>query len=211
MSLPTLVLVDGRNLFSDLRECFGSNHARRFDIQRLAAVAAERAGVPRELDIRVHVGPGNPNAVDAEPEFARLWQSLISDLKRRHVAVVRGDTRVEWRHVCGKCGRAATCQSCRTVVGRLVQAEKGVDVKLAVDATIRLMSGDYGAFMLFSQDADFKPMFGQLVHDAKIAVPLVNPYPVCDRDHAGGRHQHSGVPLPDKSQVRRVALSVRDL
>jgi enamine deaminase RidA (YjgF/YER057c/UK114 family) len=190
---PALVLVDGRNFMGDLEECFGRDLAHQVDVIAFAEAALDRAGLSGACVVKVHVGVGNPNRDGPDPDRSRFWQAQVSRLRRAGVTVSTAPVYSVPSGMCPRCGEQSFCPACRTALGRMTPREKGVDVRIAIDATVSMLRGEYSALVLLSQDADFKPVFTKLRLEFGVDAPCVCAFPTCDARRIGARHLHSGI------------------
>ena len=136
--------VDGQNLFHNARSAFGYTHPND-DVQKLAQAVCTPRGW--RLD-RVHFYTGVPSPTD-HPSWHAFWSNKLAMMGRRGVVVFSRPLVY----------RDKTVQ----VPGFgphtfLAGEEKGIDVRLALDALDAAHRQEYDVAVIFTQDQDLSEL-----------------------------------------------------
>ena len=152
-----IAFVDGQNLFNAAKKAFGY-HFPNYDPLKLAKLVCEQQGGQWEL-IRLYFYTGMPSKVKDEPRN-RFWETKLAAMGRDKMVSTfsrplfyKGD------------------------VGR----EKGIDVRLVIDAVRFAHENLYDVALIFSQDQDFSELAVEIKRIAATQerwIKVVSAYPV---------------------------------
>ena len=136
--------VDGQNLFHRARQAFGYTHPN-YDVQKLAqAVCSAHAWALKE--VRFYTGVPDP----ADNSFwHNFWQNKLAVMGRRGVHVYSRKLVYRNKNVRLPDGSTHTFLS---------GEEKGIDVRLALDALDLAHRNEYDVAIIFSQDQDLSEL-----------------------------------------------------
>ena len=140
----TIAFVDGQNLFHNARSVFGYTYPN-YDVQKLAeAVCASRGWTLQ----RVQFYTGVPSATDSA-FWHGFWSNKLAIMGRRGVVVFSRVLvyRNKTIQVPGFGAHTA-----------LTGEEKGIDVRLALDALDAAHRGEFDVGLIFSQDQDLSEL-----------------------------------------------------
>ena len=137
MGTPTIVLIDGQNLYHLARKAWASGPKSpyiwpSYDVEKLAHALVSRIPGRNLEEIRFYTGVPDPSIGPSQLFWHGFWSNKIRYLRSREVYVYRG----------------------RVNAG---MQEKGVDVSLAVDLVRATYDRLYEAAIIVSQDSDFGP------------------------------------------------------
>jgi uncharacterized LabA/DUF88 family protein len=136
--------IDGQNLFHRARQAFGYTHPN-YDVQKLARAVCAARGWSLE-EVRFYTGV--PDATD-NLFWHKFWQNKLAMMGRRGVHVY--SRKLVYRN-----------QSIRLPDGSthtfLSGEEKGIDVRLALDALDLAHRDEYDVAIIFSQDQDLSEL-----------------------------------------------------
>jgi len=136
----TVAFVDGQNLFHSVKEAFGYQHPN-YDVLLLAqAVCASRGWDLRA--VRFYTGIPDPND---DPHWHGFWTGKMAVMGRQGVVLFSRSLRYRNRKVALPDG---------TIHTYLAGEEKGIDVRIAIDAIRLGHHKDYDVALIFSQDQD---------------------------------------------------------
>jgi len=135
-----IAFVDGQNLFYAAKEAFGYAHPNYEPRALASAVCAARGW--RLVATRFYTGV--PDASEA-PDWNRFWVAKLAVLGSRGVHTVSRPLRYRNQTVLLPGGATTTV---------LIRQEKGIDVRLALDAVRLASHRAFDVALLFSQDQD---------------------------------------------------------
>jgi len=135
-----IAFLDGQNLFHAAKNAFGYRHPN-YDVARLAAEVSRRQGW--EL-IETRFYTGVPDASD-KPFWNAFWTWKLAAMGRQGVHVYSRSLRYRNQTV-----RLPDGSSHSFLVGQ----EKGIDIRIALDATTAILEERCDVLLLFSQDQD---------------------------------------------------------
>jgi hypothetical protein len=151
MSMPveptkkrTIAFVEGQNLFHNLRAVFGHTYPN-YDVQKPASAICSNYGWELE---RVQFYKGVPSRAD-DPFWHGFWANKLA-MMGRHGVVVYNRTlvyRTRTVHLPGLGGHTIRTGE-----------EKGIDVRLALDALDGAHRNMYDVALIFSQDQDLSEL-----------------------------------------------------
>jgi uncharacterized LabA/DUF88 family protein len=143
-----IAFIDGQNLFHNARNAFGVTHPN-YDVQKLAAAVCAAKGWNL---VRVQFYTGVPSAGD-NPFWHAFWANKLAMMGRRGVVIYSRPLVY----------RNKTIQ----VPGFgpyvfLSGEEKGIDVRLALDALDAAHRNELDVALIFSQDQDLSELASQI-------------------------------------------------
>jgi uncharacterized LabA/DUF88 family protein len=139
-----IAFVDGQNLFHNARLAFGYTHPN-YDVQKLAQAVCTRHGWTLE---RVHFYTGVPSATD-NPFWNGFWSNKLAIMGRRGVQVYSRP--LVYRN---KTIHVPNFGNYTFPSGE----EKGIDVRLALDALDAAHRDQFDVALIFSQDQDLSEL-----------------------------------------------------
>lgn len=135
-----IAFVDGQNLFHCARETFGHRHPN-YDVAALAKRVCETQG----WDLRqVRFYTGVPDASD-EPFWHHFWNAKFAQMGREGVWSYRRP--LKYRNQTYEVPGGGT-------LTKLVGAEKGIDIRIALDVVALARRWEFDVALVFSQDQD---------------------------------------------------------
>lgn len=140
------VFVDGQNLFNAAKEAFGYDFPN-YDVLKLAESICRIQGWKLE---RLHFYTGLPHPSDARHAF---WTKKLQVMGTRGVITFTRSVRYAEQRVMLRSGQMTMAK-----VGR----EKGIDVRIAIDAIRYALDGSYDVGLFFSQDQDLAEVVEEL-------------------------------------------------
>jgi uncharacterized LabA/DUF88 family protein len=140
----TVAFVDGQNLFHNARNVFGYTYPN-YDIQRLAAAVCAGRGWTLQ---RVHFYTGVPSPTD-NAFWHGFWSNKLAMMGRRGVTVYSRPLVYRNKTIQVPGFGAHTF---------LVGEEKGIDVRLALDALDAAHRNQFDVAVIFSQDQDLSEL-----------------------------------------------------
>jgi len=156
-----VAFVDGQNLFNAAKQAFGY-HFPNYDAVKLAQLACEKRGQEQGecwTLVKLHFYTGMPSPTKDEPRN-RFWKTKLAAMGRNEI--VRTFSRpLVYRNGIGQ--------------------EKGIDVRLALDAVRLAHENEYDVALIFSQDQDFSELAIEIKRIAEVQgrwVTVVCAYPV---------------------------------
>lgn len=132
------VFIDSNNLFHAAKNAFGEG---KYSINRLVDLLCKKKGW--QLGV-INYYSGVPKK-DYDPVGYVAVMNRLDQLRRRGVNVVPRDLQYRTKKVCGPDGE-------QTIVTNVT--EKGIDVRLALDAVRSAYEKSCDAFLILSQDQD---------------------------------------------------------
>lgn len=135
-----VAFIDGQNLFHAAKKAFGYTFPN-YDPGKLAQVVAARQGWTL-TQVRFYTGV--PSAQD-DAFWNHFWNAKLAALGTRHVVTVGRPLRYRNETITLPDGSQVTS---------LVGHEKGIDIRIALDAVRLAIDGAYDVALLFSQDQD---------------------------------------------------------
>ncbi len=136
----TLVLFDGQNLFNAVKDCFGY-HYPNYNPLTLAQVITQNRGW-QLAETRFYTGVPHPKDDAAKADF---WKNKLNSLKHRGIFTYKGNVRYHNNNI-----RLNDGSIQRVRIGY----EKGVDVRIALDAISLTRKQNFDVVLFFSQDQD---------------------------------------------------------
>ncbi len=180
--------IDGQNLFRCAKNCYGY-HFPNFDPIRLAKAVCNNKDIAWRLD-KVLFYTGIPSAKHS-PLWNHFWNAKLSALGRN--PKFKACTReVRYRTTSFEC--PDRCNSCNCHNNGHFQftigAEKGIDVRLALDTVSLARQNAYDVALVFSQDQDL----------AEVAEEIR----AISREHNRWIHIASAFPVAPKQNTRGI-------
>jgi uncharacterized LabA/DUF88 family protein len=162
-----IAFVDGQSLFHAARQAFGRAEPD-YNPSALAALVAERMGW-RLTSVRFYTGV--PDGA-RRPFWHRYWRAKIRAMAASGVVVVQRPLRYRRRLV-------------RLPDGSIVEAEvgeeKGIDLRIALDAVRTIVTRQCDVVLLFSQDQDFAELAREvrvIAAEQQRWIKIASAYPV---------------------------------
>lgn len=134
------VFVDGQNLFHAAKREFG-HLIPNYDIGKLAAAVCRKNGWQLR-SIRFYTGV--PDSA-ASPKWRAFWAARFREMHERGIEIVSRPLRYDRRPRAGDIGR-----------------EKGIDVRLALDAIAAANENECDVAAIFSQDQDLAEVAAEI-------------------------------------------------
>lgn len=163
----TIAFVDGQNLFHAARRNFGSTHPD-YDARMLAQAVVAPMGW-QLVETRFYTGV---HAAKHNLYWHTFWSNKLKAM-RRHPDVSTCD--IDLRYV-----RQPTLDDDGVWRKRLIAREKGIDVRIAIDAVRLAREQRYDVAVIFSQDQDFTPLADEIraiARDQNRWIKIASAYP----------------------------------
>jgi uncharacterized LabA/DUF88 family protein len=144
----TIAFFDGQNLFHAAKEAFGTTYPN-YDPVRLAQRICDTQGWTLR-SVRFYTGV--PDATD-NPFWHHFWDAKLAVLGTRGVFTFRRSLRYQNKTVNLPDG---------TQYSYLVGHEKGIDVRIALDAVRLALDDAYDVGLIFSQDQDLSEVADEI-------------------------------------------------
>ena len=131
-----VAFVDGQNLFNAAKQAFGYDFPN-YDAVKLAQLVCEQRERERQEQwtlVRLHFYTGMPSPTKDEPRN-RFWTSKLGAMGMKKPLVQTFSRPLVYRNG--------------------IAQEKGIDVRLALDAVRLAHENEYDVALVFSQDQDF--------------------------------------------------------
>jgi hypothetical protein len=163
-----IAFVDGQNLFHNARNAFGYTYPN-YDVQKLAQAICGTRGWT--LD-RVQFYTGVPSLAD-NAFWHGFWSNKLAMMGRRGVAVYSRP--LVYRN---KTVEVPAFGSFTFPAGE----EKGIDVRLALDALDAAHQGHLDVALIFSQDQDLSELASLIRQVARLQnrwIKIASAFPVC--------------------------------
>ena len=161
--------VDGQNLFNAAQMAFGYSFPN-YDLIELAKLVCKQRSTAEGLWtlVKLHFYTGMPSPTKDEPRN-RFWKGKLAAMGK-HTDLVQTFSRpLVYRNGIGQ--------------------EKGIDVKLAIDAVRLAHESAYDVALIFSQDQDFVEVATEIRRIAAVqnrSITVASAYPVSP-DYANDR------------------------
>jgi uncharacterized LabA/DUF88 family protein len=162
-----IAFVDGQSLFHAARLAFGRAEPD-YDPAALAGLVAERMGW---ILTSVRFYTGVPDAA-RRPFWHRYWRAKLRAMAASGVIVVQRPLRYRRRLVRSPDG---------SIVEGEVGEEKGIDIRIALDAVRAIVTRQCDVVLLFSQDQDFAELAREvrvIAADQQRWIKIASAYPV---------------------------------
>ena len=162
-----IAFFDGQNLFAAARDAFGFTTAS-YGVPRLAQAIAFQRG--RDL-IETRFYTGMPDRHE-NPRLHRHWTLRLRRMRAEGVVVTARPLRRRRRRARLDDGAA---------VELTVLEEKGIDVRIALDAVRALLADACDVVLLFSQDQDFAELADEvraIAREQQRWIKIATAYPV---------------------------------
>jgi len=193
-----VAFVDGQSLYYAARRAFGRPRPD-YDPAALAALVAERMGW-QLVSVRFHTGV--PDAM-RRPFWHRYWRAKTKVMEASGVVAVQRPLRYRRRLVRLPDGAIGEVE---------VGEEKGIDVRIALDAVQSLITRECNVVLLFSQDQDFAELAREvrlIAADQGRWIKIAGAYPAgSGSPNARGVDRTDWIPLDRASY--EACLDVRD-
>jgi len=142
------VFFDGQNLFHSAKEAFGYEYPN-FDPMALAKLICANKGWGLS-QVRFYTGIPDPGD---SPFWHHFWTAKLSYMGRQGIRIFSRSLR--YRNQTIKIGQGVTYT---TLVGQ----EKGIDVRIALDAVRCARENTYDVAVFFSQDQDLSEVIDEI-------------------------------------------------
>lgn len=166
-----IAFVDGQNLYHTVKAAFGYSFPN-YDIRKLA----EEVCATKEADgwtlCDVHFYTGIPSVID-EPNWNSFWQKKLTVMGT--TGVIKYARELKYRE------KDYQCPKCKNVFTITSGQEKGVDLRLAIDAIRLARMNAYDVCLVFSQDQDFTELAKEIRGIAKEYnrwIKIASAYPI---------------------------------
>jgi len=190
-----IAFVDGQNLSNALKDAFGM---RRPTLNLPAMV--NRVCQPRGWkleEVRYYTGIVDR---EIEPELHSYWMRRLSQYGRQPGVKV-------WTRHNSYGTRRLTCEKCGEVALRRVGREKGVDLRIALDATRLTNERALDVALLFTQDQDFYELVKELRYiterQGRTDFVVASAFPLGQGRRRGGVRGTLQVPLSQQDVESR--------
>jgi len=156
-----IAFVDGQNLFNAAKMAFGYGFPNfdPIELARLVCNQQSEARAERWMLVKLHFYTGMPSQTKDEPRN-RFWKAKLLTMSRNNLVQTYSRPLVY-----------------RNGVG----LEKGIDVKLAIDAVRLAHESAYDVALIFSQDQDFVEVANEIRRIATVQnrrVTVASAYPI---------------------------------
>jgi len=162
-----IAFVDGQSLFHAARQAFGRTEPD-YDPAALASLVAQRTAWRLE-SVRFYTGV--PDAV-RRPFWHRYWRAKLIAMESSGVIVVQRPLRYRRRLVALPDGSTVEAE---------VGEEKGIDLRIALDAMRAIVTRQCDVVLLFSQDQDFVELAREVrvvAAEQRRWIKIASAYPV---------------------------------
>ena len=155
-----IAFVDGQNLFNAAKQAFGY-HFPNYDALKLAQLVCEQRGQMQQEHwtlAKLHFYTGMPSPTKDEPRN-RFWKTKLAAMGR---------------------DKMISTFSRPLVYRNGIGQEKGIDVRLSLDAVRLAHENEYDVALIFSQDQDFSELAIEIKRIAETQnrwVTVVSAYP----------------------------------
>ena len=163
----TVAFIDGQNLYHSARAAFGYTYPN-YDVKKLAAAVCASKGWQL---VQVRFYTGVPDASD-DPRWNAFWIAKLAQMGRDGVHVFPRPLRYRNERV-----RLADGSEHTVLVGR----EKGIDVRLALDAIAIAYRSEADVRLIFSQDQDLSELAVEVREIARLQdrwIKIASAFPV---------------------------------
>ena len=161
-----IAFFDGQNLYRHAKDAFGYHHPN-YDPQRLfAAVCADKGG--ENGGVRFYTGTP---AHEHSPMWHDYWANRLLGMRRDGIIVESRPIRYRRRDVELADGSVET---------KYIPQEKGIDLRLALDAVRPARVGQLDVAVIFSQDQDLAEVVREvkeIARDTDRWIRVVSAYP----------------------------------
>jgi uncharacterized LabA/DUF88 family protein len=150
-----IAFIDGQNLFYSVKNSFGYKYPN-YDIKKLAHRICEKQNW-RLLETRFYTGI--PKKKD-NPFWHDFWTSKIAIMKQiKNIFVYH-------RYIHQR-KKTSQCPHCKQEITFKKSDEKGIDVRIAIDAVRTVLNKQCDVILIFSQDQDFAEVADEIRQIAK--------------------------------------------
>ena len=156
-----VAFIDGQNLFHNARRVFGYQLIN-YDVVKLANAVCNRLG-SHLVQTRFYTGIPRLNV---DPDTHHFWESKTASMKQNGVIVYT-----------------------RPLPRMRFPKEKGIDVRISLDAFTSAIERVCDDIVIFSNDQDFtelKPHVERVAHQQDRQIRLVSAYPFADGNQIRG-------------------------
>jgi len=164
-----IAFVDGQNLFNAAKMAFGYSFPNFDPIELATLVCQQQLKVEKHWTlVKLYFYTGMPSPTKDEPRN-RFWKGKLAAMGKHKELVQIFSRPLVYRHGIGQ--------------------EKGIDVKLAVDAVRLAHESAYDVALIFSQDQDFVEVATEIRRIAAVqnrSITIASAYPVSP-DYANDR------------------------
>jgi uncharacterized LabA/DUF88 family protein len=150
-----IAFIDGQNLFYSLKNSFGYEYPN-YNIKKLAHRICEKQNWRL---IKTNFYTGIPKKKD-NSFWYHFWTSKIAILKRKKNVCV-------YHRYIHQNKNEFQCPYCKEKISFKKQDEKGIDIRIAIDAIRAVLNKECDVILLFSQDQDFAEVADEIRQIAK--------------------------------------------
>lgn len=143
-----VAFVDGQALYHAAREAFGYTFPN-YDVTKLSQAVADLKGWQL---VKVYFYTGIPEKHE-QAAWHDFWAAKLAVMGTRNITTFTRPLRYSTKVVTLKDGTTQTVR---------VPREKGIDVRLALDATRLAWQADYDVALIFSQDQDLSEVIDEV-------------------------------------------------
>ena len=182
-----VAFFDGQNLFHAVKQAFGYTYPN-YDVLKLAQVVCQAQGWNL---IQTRFYTGVPDSQD-NPRWHHFWTSKLAAMARQGVKVYSRALRYRNQTITLPDGKQHTF---------LVGAEKGVDIRLALDIIRMALRNEYDVALIFSQDQDLSEVADELRDIARVQgrwIKMASGFP-----SSPATHNRRGIDRTDWIQIER--------
>jgi uncharacterized LabA/DUF88 family protein len=148
-----VAFFDGQNLFHAAKESFGCKYPN-YDVSALAQSVSHPRGW-RLAQTRFYTGVHDKRR---DPFWHGFWNAKLTVIGHQGVSLISRPLRYNQNDITLSDGRTIT---------KFVGSEKGIDIRIALDAIHLAIEGEYEVALIFSQDQDFSELATELQKIAK--------------------------------------------
>jgi uncharacterized LabA/DUF88 family protein len=159
--------IDGQNLFRSVKDSFGYQFPN-YDVLKLSSIISKQNGWSH---IETHFYTGLPDPSDQRHIF---WQNKLASMGRQGIVLFTRPIRYHTKEI--TCSRGHTEKI-------TIPAEKGVDVRIAIDLIRLAFANRFDVAIIFSQDQDLSEVSKEIrsiSSAAKRWIKVVSAFPSSD-------------------------------
>lgn len=180
-------LIDGQNFSNALKDAFGLRRPA-LNLPAIVNGLCEQRGWQLE-QVRFYTGMVDRGL---EPDLHAYWMRRLSQYGRQPGVTV-------WTRHNSYGTRRLSCEKCGQVTLQRVGREKGVDLRIALDATRLAYEREVDVVLLFTQDQDFYELVTELRHiterQGRTDFVVASAFPIGQGRRRGGVRGTLQIPL----------------
>ena len=171
--LRAITFIDGQNLFHAVREAFGYSYPN-YDVKKLSEIIVSQEG----WDLKqVRFYTGIPTAQHM-PQWHRFWSNKLAAMGRQDIKIFK--RHLKERHKTIKLQGMPEVPD-GTEYSFVDSDEKGIDVRIAIDAIRLAYEDEYDVALIFSQDQDLAEVATEIRRISNIQnrfIKIASAFPV---------------------------------